>query len=65
MIKKHRGFHAKPIVADRVLLTSANRTFAAFARRHKAGVILQGSAAHSAITLFEGMVGLGDRLHEG
>ena len=53
-IKKLRGLHAKLyIVDDRALVTSANLTFAAFARRHEAGVVLQGRAAQSAVTLFE------------
>jgi hypothetical protein len=53
-IKKLRGIHAKMyIVDDRVLLTSANLTFAGFAKRHEAGVVLSGKAARSAISLFE------------
>jgi len=52
-IRKLRGLHAKMyIVDDRVLLTSANLTFAGFARRHEAGVVLSGKAATSAISLF-------------
>src|ERR1039457_4831542 len=52
-IRKLRGLHAKMyIVDDRVLLTSANLTFAGFARRHEAGVVLSGKAANSAISLF-------------
>jgi phosphatidylserine/phosphatidylglycerophosphate/cardiolipin synthase-like enzyme len=54
MIKKLRGLHGKLyIVDDRVLPTSANLTFAAFAQRAEAGVVLQGSTAQSAIALFE------------
>jgi len=52
-IRKLRGLHAKIyVVDDRVLLTSANLTFAGFAKRHEAGAILTGMAASSAIALF-------------
>jgi phospholipase D-like protein len=53
-IKKLRGIHAKLyVVDDRVLLTSANLTYSAFARRHEVGFVLKGDVARSAIALFE------------
>ena len=54
LIKTLRGVHAKMyIVDDHVLLTSANLTYTAFARRYEAGVVLGGDAAITAATLFE------------
>jgi hypothetical protein len=53
-IKKLRGLHAKLFIVDnQVLLSSANLTYSAFARRHEIGVILDGDAARSAVSQFE------------
>jgi hypothetical protein len=48
------GLHAKLyIIGDSVLLTSANLTGTAFAKRYEAGILLSGHDAESAITLYE------------
>ena len=53
-IKKLRGLHAKLFIVDnQVLLTSANLTYSAFARRHEVGIVLDGDAARSAVNQFE------------
>ena len=58
------GIHAKLyIIDDQVQLTSANLTFAAFARRHEAGAVLTGGAAQSAIKLFESWWNSATELH--
>lgn len=49
-----RGLHAKIYVFDdRVLLTSANLTGAAFSQRYETGVLLSATVAKSAIELYE------------
>ena len=53
-IRHLRGLHAKIYVFDdRVLLTSANLTCAAFSQRHEVGVLLSASSASAAIKVFE------------
>lgn len=53
-IRHLRGLHAKIYVFDdRVLLTSANLTGAAFTQRYEAGVLLSAASARSAIKVFE------------
>jgi hypothetical protein len=53
-IKELRGLHAKLFIVDnQVLLTSANLTYSAFARRHEVGLVLDADAARSAVKQFE------------
>lgn len=60
-IKTLRGIHAKLYIVDnRVLLTSANLTFAGFARRYEAGIVLAERAAISAMSLFESWWSMAD-----
>lgn len=54
MIHHLPGLHAKIyIFDDKVLLSSANLTCAAFTQRYEAGIVLKGADATSAIALYE------------